>query len=132
MTTRQATAQWNGTLKEGNGLMRYGEFEGPFTFASRWTLATRSSLRMMSSARRSPTASRRIEISSRSMRGFLTQARSVLPPIEVSVLSSTLMSEASASWGFKGARISRLARDSLSRSTSSCSAKPALYNSVVS
>jgi len=36
MTTRKATARWNGTLKEGNGVMKYGEFEGPFTFASRF------------------------------------------------------------------------------------------------
>lgn len=36
MATRQATAQWNGTLKEGNGTMTYGGFEGPFTFASRF------------------------------------------------------------------------------------------------
>ncbi|WP_026072424.1 OsmC family protein [Nodosilinea nodulosa] len=36
MTTRQATAQWNGTLKSGNGVMKYGQFEGPYTFASRF------------------------------------------------------------------------------------------------
>jgi osmotically inducible protein OsmC len=36
MTTRKATARWNGTLKEGNGVMKYGEFEGPYTFASRF------------------------------------------------------------------------------------------------
>lgn len=36
MTTRQATAKWNGTLKEGNGVMKYGAVEGPFTFASRF------------------------------------------------------------------------------------------------
>ena len=36
MTTRKATARWNGTLKEGNGVMKYAEFEGPFTFASRF------------------------------------------------------------------------------------------------
>lgn len=36
MKTRQATAKWNGTLKEGNGVMKYGEVEGPFTFASRF------------------------------------------------------------------------------------------------
>ena len=36
MTTRQATAQWNGTLKDGKGVMKYGAFEGPFTFASRF------------------------------------------------------------------------------------------------
>ena len=36
MTTRKATSRWNGTLKEGNGVMKYGNFEGPFTFASRF------------------------------------------------------------------------------------------------
>jgi len=36
MATRQATAQWNGTLKDGNGIMKYGDVEGPFTFASRF------------------------------------------------------------------------------------------------
>lgn len=36
MATRQATARWNGTLKEGKGVMNYGNFEGPFTFASRF------------------------------------------------------------------------------------------------
>jgi len=36
MATRQATAKWNGTLKDGNGTMKYGEFEGPYTFASRF------------------------------------------------------------------------------------------------
>jgi lipoyl-dependent peroxiredoxin len=36
MATRQATAKWDGTLKDGNGVMKYGEVEGPFTFASRF------------------------------------------------------------------------------------------------
>jgi osmotically inducible protein OsmC len=36
MTTRKATARWNGTLKNGNGVMKYGAFEGPYTFASRF------------------------------------------------------------------------------------------------
>jgi osmotically inducible protein OsmC len=36
MATRQATAKWNGTLKDGDGVMKYGAFEGPFTFASRF------------------------------------------------------------------------------------------------
>ena len=36
MATRKATAKWNGTLKEGNGVMKYGKFEGPFTYASRF------------------------------------------------------------------------------------------------
>ena len=36
MATRKATAKWNGTLKEGTGVMKYGQVEGPFTFASRF------------------------------------------------------------------------------------------------
>ena len=36
MATRKATAKWYGTLKEGNGVMKYGAIEGPFTFASRF------------------------------------------------------------------------------------------------
>lgn len=36
MTTRTASAVWNGTLKEGNGTMKYGAFEGAYTFASRF------------------------------------------------------------------------------------------------
>ena len=36
MATRQATAQWYGTLKDGNGVMKFGEFEGPFTYVSRF------------------------------------------------------------------------------------------------
>ena len=36
MAVRQANATWHGTLKEGNGVMKYGAFEGPFTFASRF------------------------------------------------------------------------------------------------
>jgi len=36
MTTRTASAVWNGTLKEGNGVMKYGAFEGAYTFASRF------------------------------------------------------------------------------------------------
>jgi len=36
MATRQATAKWNGTLKDGNGIMNYGDFEGPYTFVSRF------------------------------------------------------------------------------------------------
>ena len=36
MATRKATAKWNGNLKEGNGVMKYGHVEGPFTFASRF------------------------------------------------------------------------------------------------
>ena len=38
MTIRSAEAVWNGTLKDGNGVMkmRSGSYEGPFTFASRF------------------------------------------------------------------------------------------------
>jgi osmotically inducible protein OsmC len=38
MPVRNASAVWNGTLKEGNGTMKLGSgaFEGPFTFASRF------------------------------------------------------------------------------------------------
>lgn len=38
MTTRKATAVWNGTLKEGNGKMnsQSGFVDVPFTFASRF------------------------------------------------------------------------------------------------
>lgn len=38
MTTRTATAVWQGTLKDGNGVMKVGSglIEGPFTFASRF------------------------------------------------------------------------------------------------
>jgi osmotically inducible protein OsmC len=38
MATRNATAQWSGDLKEGNGSMAFGSgaFEGPFTYMSRF------------------------------------------------------------------------------------------------
>ena len=36
MATSKATATWNGSLKEGRGVMKYGQIEGPFTFASRF------------------------------------------------------------------------------------------------
>ena len=36
MSIRTASARWNGTLKEGNGVMKYGAVEGPYTFASRF------------------------------------------------------------------------------------------------
>ena len=38
MSIRNASAVWNGTLKEGNGTMKLGSgaFEGAFTFASRF------------------------------------------------------------------------------------------------
>jgi osmotically inducible protein OsmC len=36
MAIRHASAVWQGTLREGHGSMRFGTFEGPFTFASRF------------------------------------------------------------------------------------------------
>ena len=36
MATRQASAKWQGTLKEGNGIMKFGVYEGPFSFVSRF------------------------------------------------------------------------------------------------
>ena len=38
MTVRTATAAWEGTLKEGKGVMRLqsGAYEGPYTWASRF------------------------------------------------------------------------------------------------
>jgi osmotically inducible protein OsmC len=38
MPVRRASAQWNGTLKEGAGTMKLGSgaYEGPFTYASRF------------------------------------------------------------------------------------------------
>ena len=36
MATSKATATWNGTLKEGKGVIKYGKVEGSFTFASRF------------------------------------------------------------------------------------------------
>src|SRR5687768_6000607 len=38
MSVRNASAVWNGTLKEGNGTMKLGSgaFEGEYTFASRF------------------------------------------------------------------------------------------------
>lgn len=38
MATREATAQWQGSLKEGSGRMRLGSgmFEGPYSFLSRF------------------------------------------------------------------------------------------------
>ena len=36
MAIRKATAIWNGTLREGNGVMKYSNYEGPFTYASRF------------------------------------------------------------------------------------------------
>jgi osmotically inducible protein OsmC len=36
MAVRKADAVWNGTLKEGSGTMKFADYEGPFTFASRF------------------------------------------------------------------------------------------------
>lgn len=38
MAVRSAEAVWQGTLREGHGLMKFGSgrFEGPFTYASRF------------------------------------------------------------------------------------------------
>ena len=36
MTARKATAVWNGTLKDGNGKMNFSNYNGPFSFVSRF------------------------------------------------------------------------------------------------
>lgn len=36
MSIRTANAQWNGTLKEGEGTMSFSNYSGPYTFASRF------------------------------------------------------------------------------------------------
>ena len=36
MSVRSANAQWNGTLKEGQGVMSFSDYNGPYTFASRF------------------------------------------------------------------------------------------------
>jgi osmotically inducible protein OsmC len=36
MAIRKAKAEWYGTLKEGNGLMNFANYSGPFTFVSRF------------------------------------------------------------------------------------------------
>ncbi len=36
MATRNASAKWTGTLKEGNGVMKFSNYNGPFTYASRF------------------------------------------------------------------------------------------------
>ncbi len=36
MSIRTANAIWNGTLKEGKGQMKFQDYNGPFTFASRF------------------------------------------------------------------------------------------------
>lgn len=36
MSIRTAKARWNGTLKEGKGVMNFSDYNGPFTFKSRF------------------------------------------------------------------------------------------------
>lgn len=36
MAVRKANAVWEGSLKEGKGTMKFGTFEGPFTWSSRF------------------------------------------------------------------------------------------------
>jgi lipoyl-dependent peroxiredoxin len=36
MAIRKAQALWEGTLREGHGVMKFGTFEGPFSFVSRF------------------------------------------------------------------------------------------------
>ncbi|PCJ27171.1 MAG: peroxiredoxin [Flavobacteriales bacterium] len=36
MSVRNAQAKWNGTLKDGSGEMKFSNYNGPFTFASRF------------------------------------------------------------------------------------------------
>lgn len=36
MAIRQAKAKWTGTLKEGKGVMNFSNYNGPFTFVSRF------------------------------------------------------------------------------------------------
>ena len=36
MATRTANAIWNGTLKDGNGTMNFSNYNGPYTFVSRF------------------------------------------------------------------------------------------------
>jgi len=36
MPIRHANANWEGSLKQGNGRMRFADYEGPFTFGSRF------------------------------------------------------------------------------------------------
>ncbi len=36
MAVNNASAKWNGTLKEGNGTMNFTGYSGPFTFSSRF------------------------------------------------------------------------------------------------
>lgn len=36
MAVRKADAVWEGTLKEGSGTMKFADYEGPYTFSSRF------------------------------------------------------------------------------------------------
>lgn len=36
MPVRHSTAQWDGSLKQGKGRMRFADYDGPFTFGSRF------------------------------------------------------------------------------------------------
>ncbi|MFZ0544337.1 MAG: OsmC family protein [Candidatus Promineifilaceae bacterium] len=36
MAVRKASAVWEGTLKDGSGTMKFANYEGPYTFASRF------------------------------------------------------------------------------------------------
>jgi osmotically inducible protein OsmC len=36
MSIRTAKSQWNGTLKQGKGTMNFSNYQGPYTFASRF------------------------------------------------------------------------------------------------
>ena len=36
MSERKANAVWNGTLKEGKGVMNFSDYSGPFSFVSRF------------------------------------------------------------------------------------------------
>jgi osmotically inducible protein OsmC len=40
MATRKAQAVWQGSLKDGQGTMKFGTFEGAFTYASRFEEGT--------------------------------------------------------------------------------------------
>ena len=40
MPTRTARANWQGTLAKGNGHMKFADYDGPFTFASRFQSGT--------------------------------------------------------------------------------------------
>ncbi len=36
MAERHADATWNGSLRDGNGIMKFGDFEGAYSFSSRF------------------------------------------------------------------------------------------------